>query len=243
MSIVSNYSRMMIVSSNYDFGVNGNPPNEQQVFELVFDPNNGQMVSTGLYTDAQRIQKTNDAYAFFLEQFGVDFANGTPVPTLPGSVVANNFQLVPYASGVAPVTVNHLDFDSAHLGRGVTGKWYAFQFGFACGALSDGSYPGGLHVGEHYGAGDVISYYDYVMLDSDGAAPGPQFKRDTIVCRSPWASKNVVNTQGYTDTLSKLENIDMDGKVGYYFEDYAFQKDMITGDVTGRNRTMFTWFN
>jgi hypothetical protein len=243
MALVSDYARLVELTSDLDLGPNGVPPSEQQVFQLVIDPNNSTMVTTGLYTQDEATQKRNDAMAYLLVQFGIDFANGTPDPVIPGAAIASGWEMFPYASGVKIGSQIDVAFDSVNIARGVTGTWHGFQFGQVCGAGISGVFPGGLHAGEKFVAGDVLAYFDYNLLNSNGNPPSPQQKREVLIMRSPWTSKNILNSQGYIDTLSKLEVVDSNGNVGFVDESIMFQKDIVTTDVTGKTRVTITWPN
>lgn len=240
MSIVKNYSRLIVIGDDVDYGINVNPPNETQVINEVYDPNNSQLTLTGVLTPDRLVQVKNDAIAFFNSRFGVNFAISTPlnIPGLPPAIQANGFAMFPYGTATAPI---NMIFDSNHIDRGATGFWNAFQFGWACPALADGVFQSGLYAGNTYNAGDVISYFLWVFAPTQGGSLTSQYKTDVITCRSPWVSKNVPDQQGYTDTLSRLECLDENGNVGYYFEDYEFSKDPVTNDVGTKFRAIFTW--
>jgi len=225
-----------------DEGPNVSPPNEWGVIENVFDENNSQMLSTGLKSPEELVALINQKNEFFAVDFGIDFADGTPIPGFPGAVTAGNFAMYPYGTAGAAI---QLDLDSDNVGRGATGTWSAFQLGWACPALSDGVFQGGKYVGEPYKYGDVISFFLWVFAPTNGAPLTKDYIKfaDVIQLQSPWLSKNVLDQNGFEDTLSRLQCFDDQGAEGYYFEDYEWQLDPETGDVKWRFRAIFTWPN
>jgi hypothetical protein len=247
MALVKDYARLLSLSGNDNLGPNGIPPTQQEVLQLVFDPNNSTMVSTGLYTTTEVNAIRNAAFQYFLTQFGIDFINGVPAPGFPpgsGALFDTTFTwlLIPYASGVKPGTEIRVDFDSTHLRRGIHGKWRGYQFGQVAAAVASGTF-GGLSTGLDYVAGDVITDFQYNLLNTNGNPPGPQYKREVIRMRTPWVSKTIQNNQGYSDTLSKLEAIDECGNIGFVLESIMFQRDLLTTIVTSKTRVIATWDN
>lgn len=240
--IVDNYARLVDIGIDLNLGVGFQPPNEQQVIDGVFDANNSTMLSTGLMTPDELVATKAIANAFFLADFAVDFANGTPLPNYPGGFTADGFDMYPYGTAAAPINVV---VDSDNLGRGATGTWSAFQFGWACPALADGTFQGGLYAGNTYKKGDVISYFIWVFAKTNGAPLAPQFIKgsESIPCRSPWVSKNILDQQGFTNTLSPCECHDENGVLGFYMETYQYHKDPTTLEVTFRFKAQFTWPN
>ncbi len=240
--LVANYKRLINIGIDLDLGTGVQPPNENGVIDGVFDANNSQMLSTGLYTPEELLALKEMMEAFFDENFAVDFANGVPIPDYPGAVSANGFDMYPYGTADAPI---NLIIDDEHLLRGASGTWCAFQFGWACPATSNGSFLGGTYKGNTYNEGDVISFFVWVFADTGGQPLAPKFipGSEVVICQSPWVSKNVLDQQGFTDTLSRLVCIDALGNKGYYFEDYEYQEDPTTTDVIFRFRAIFTWPN
>lgn len=56
--------------------------------------------------------------------------------------------------------------------------------------------------------------------------------REVLVMASPWISKNVINSQGYTDSISKLEVFDECNRRGFVMENIVYTKDDVTNVVT-----------
>ena len=232
------YDRIILLSNDLDVGINAPPPTTAQVIAAVFDPDNSTMVSSGLYTVAEANAKKQDAYDYFLETFGLDFLAGTPLGQ--GRYLAGGWVLYPYASGVSASSAIDVSYDSADRSK-AKGKWRGFQFGQVLAATVNGSFVGGTHVGNTYVAGDVLAYFDYDMLKTNGGPISSAKGREDLIMRSPWTSKNILNSQGYTDSLSKLEVIDECGHLGFVMENIVWIKDEITDMVRTKTRVVCTW--
>lgn len=232
------YNRVILLTNDIQVGINAPPPSTADIIAAVYDPNNSTMVSSGLYTQDQTNQKIADAFAYFLNTFGLDFANGFPIGG--GRIVAGGWILFPYASGVKPGGQINVALDTSD-GKGNNGMWRGFQFGQVLAATTSGVFPGGTRAGQSFVAGDVLAYFDYNMLNTNGGPIGSYTQREVLVCRSPWTSKNILNSEGYTDSLSKLEAVDQNGNVGFAMENIVWVKDAITNMVTTRTRVVVTW--
>ena len=101
--IVANYARLIDIGIDLDEGPNVSPPNEWGVIENVFDENNSQMLSTGLKSPEELVALINQKNEFFAVDFGIDFADGTPIPGFPGAVTAGNFAMYPYGTAGAAI--------------------------------------------------------------------------------------------------------------------------------------------
>ena len=234
--IISLYSRMLVISNDEDLGANYTPPSLSQLIASVLDVNHSLAVSSGLYTQTQINTLRTDSFNFFLTQLGIDFAAGTLLPD--GKILATNFLMVPYKSGFAePI---HVSFDSENINRGATSDWYGFQFGEVVAATANGTF-GGAHAGETYVAGDVLAYFDYNLIKSEGGTPTSTQAREIVRFRLPWTSKTIPNSQNYTDTLSKMEAVDSTSNVGFALESIMLIRDPSTGVTYKKTRVTVTW--
>ena len=235
--IVSLYSRMLVISNDENLGANYTPPTLAQLIASVLDVNHSLAVSSGLYTQTQIDTLRNDSFNFFLTQFNIDFASGTLLSD--GKIIAPSFLMVPYKSGFAvPI---HVSFDSENINRGATTDWYGFQFGEVVAATASGAFSSGAHAGETYVAGDVLAYFDYNLIKSEGGTPTSAQPREIVRFRLPWTSKTILNSQNYTDTLSKMEGVDSNNNVGFALESIMLIRDPSTGVTYKKTRVTVTW--
>ena len=132
-------------------------------------------------------------------------------------------------------------FDSLHVDRGATDKWYGAQFGELVACNASGVFQNGAHAGETFNAGDILTCFDYNLVRTSGDALSASQEREIIWCASPWVNKFILNSQGYKDFFSKLEAVDADGRVGFFDENITFNKDVATGNVFTATRVVITW--
>jgi len=242
LDLVKLFDRMLVLTNDTNLGPNFVPPTPAELLAAVLDPNHQLMISSGLYTLAQVNAFTANAYAYLLARFGLDFSTGIVNP-INGEVTlivgSSVFILVPYTSTNA--TVIHVAFDSANVQRGINGKWYGYQFGvviFVAAAAGVQTFPAG---GQIYKQGDVLTVFNFDLLESNGNPPGPQYPRETIKFRSNYVSQNIINSNGFTDSLSKLEAIDSKGKLGSAIENIVFDRVDVGGDVITQTRVVVTF--
>jgi hypothetical protein len=234
--LVSAYSRIVVLASDASLGVNGTPPTTAQVIAKVLDPNHTSMITSGLYTQTQVDEFVVASNLWFLNNFAINFTAGQ---TAPNGVIAVPsfgaplFQLFPYsAQNVVKVT-----FDSSNLNRGVNDDWIGSQFGVVVACTTHVQFSGGYHAGENCSAGDVLAYFNYNLLKSNSSH---SFREDLLVY-TPWTSKNILNGQGYFDSLSKLEAVDQQGNIGFFMENIVWNKDVATNIVGTKHRVIITW--
>ena len=237
MSLVKNFDRMVVLTADKNLGTTYVPPTIPEIVASVTDPNHMSRISSGLYTQPQVNALRSEAIAYFLANFGINFATGTVLPN--GTLAIAGFVMIPYTSATA--TVIRVSFDSKHENHGSNGKWYGYQYGELIACTASGTFTSGSHAGDTYAAGDLLTFFDYNFMNTDGAQPNATYKREIIRARTPWLVKNLVNSQGFVESPSKLEAIDEDGKVGFYMENIMFTKDVDTGNMHSRTRAVFTW--
>lgn len=235
--LVSGFSRMVVLTSDVNLGVNGTPPNTQQLIAAVLDPNHAQMISSGLYTQAQVDAFVSTANAYFLVNFNINASAGQTINgiTYIPSAAAPLFAYVPYAAQ----NVVNVAFDSTNLNRGAAGGWVGSQFGVVIACTTNLQFSGGTHAGETCGAGNTVAYFQYNLLKSGSPSNGNS--REVLQVQTPWVSLDVVNSQGYIDSLSKAQAIDQQANVGFYMENIVWNKDVATNIVTGATRVVITW--
>jgi len=235
---VKNFDRMVVLTTDVNLGTAYVPPTIAQIVAAVTDPNHAAMISTGLYNQTQVNALRADAFAYFNNTFGIDFSVGFVLAN--GTIVLPNFIMIPYSN--LHTSAVHVSFDSAHMDRGSDASWYGYQFGELVVALTAGLITGGTHIGDNYGAGDIMTLFDYNLMKTDGNPPSPDVQREILRARTPWIGKNISpNSQGYSDSPSKLEVVDEDGNVGFYAENIMFIKYVDTGLIYDRTRSVLTW--
>jgi len=230
------YERLLVLTADENLGTNYVPPTPDQRIANVLDPNHTGMVSSGLYTNAQATALRNDAIFYCIQQFGIDFTTGTVLPN--GIIVLPSFTMIPYKSGGDNSI--HVASDSAHPLRGLVGDWHGYQYGELIVPTTSGTFPGGIHAGESFVLGDLLTYFDYNLIKLD-AVPIIPFTREILTARSPWPGKTVINSQGYADFFAKLEMVDSEGNVAYYSEGIMLIKDVVTGITYSNTRVVATW--
>lgn len=242
-TLVSGYSRMVVLTNDISLGTNFTPPTTQQVLEQVLDPNHASMISSGLYTQAQVNAFVQASNAYMLARFGYNFSAGQVDPntgiTYYPTAAAPLVILFPYSAQ----NVVGVAFDTANLARGVTDSWVGSQFGIVIACTITQQFPGGDHAGETCAAGDILTYFHYNLLKTGVPSQVqnlPVF-REILQCQSPWPSKNIINSQNVTDTLSKLEANDQNNKLGFFMENIVYQKDVTTGVWSTKTRVVITW--
>jgi hypothetical protein len=233
------FQRTVLMSGEFSLGVNGVPPSTQQVAAAVTDPLNSTMVSSGLYTQAQVDAKRLDAIAYFNTKFGIDFGTGIQLPN--GSALAGGWIMIPYASGVSESSKVYVVSDSINNSVENGNKWFGFQFGQVCVATVAGTFPGGVYAGGAFAPGDVLAYFDYNLLKTKGGPISGAKGREVLIMATPWISKNITNSEGYTDSISKLEVFDECNRVGFVMENIVYVKDSTTNVVTQKTRIVVTW--
>ena len=125
---------------------------------VPLDPNHQAMINSGLYTQADADQMTNDAIEDVLAKFGIDFRASNPnviinpatgIRTLPGLAV-----FLPIVFGVDK------DFflisDSAASSRG--SEWYDFEVGQICTFIGSGTFTEGTFAGSTFQPNDLCAF-------------------------------------------------------------------------------------
>ncbi len=235
--LITIFSSFDFLSFDKTLGVNYTPPTPAQIAAEVTDPNHISMLSSGLYTQAMIDAFRLEAINYFNVQFNINFSAGTVLPN--GIIVLPPFVMIPFATNAA--NSFRVAFDSDHVSRGITADWYAVQYGEVIICQGSGLFSGGKHVNESYVAGDVLTYIRLNFLKTGGDAPSAEQQRVEYTLRSPYTSKNILNSQGYVESLSKLEIVDPNGRVGFYDENIMFVKDVDTGIVYNKIRVTATW--
>mgnify|MGYP003390032089 CR=1 FL=1 len=240
--LVSAYRRTMLLTKDSAYPPGFPPPTAPQLIGIVFDANNSQMLSSGLYTQPEIVTFSNQAKLWIWNRFGVNFsagevaANGTiGLPTLSSPL----WVLYPYAAQKAVKVV----FDTDNLGRGATLNYDGSQFGFIAVCTSDTLYPGGDHAGDKCSAANVIAYFNYDFLRNNTPPNLVNFFRETHLYTTPWESVNIVNNQGATDSLSKLEVFDEQSRRAFGMENIVFNRNFTTGGYDVKTRVIVTWNN
>ena len=237
MSLVKNFNRLVVLTNDTNLGPNFVPPTQAQIIASVIDPNHESMVSSGLYTQTQVDTLRSNAIAYLNTQFGIDFSTGTVEPD--GSIVLLPFVMIPYTS--ARSAIINVSFDSQNVDRGaVLNSWYGFQYGEIVACEAEGTFPGGLHQGDNYEPGDILTYFDYNLIRSKGGVPLPTQDREIITCKSPYTSKTLINSQTLTDTLSKLVCTNSSSVDGFFDENIMFEK-LDDGTFETKTRVTMTW--
>lgn len=234
---LSTFSRILVQTKDVNLGTAYVPPTPQQVAAAVTDANHDRQVASGLYTRVQVNAQRNATIAYLKDRFGLDFANGVHIPGGQGLIAAGGWVMIPYFA----VNSTIVSFDSDNLFRGLGQNWYATQYGEVLLAQVSGTFPGGDHVGEKFVTGDVLARFEYNLLRAGANNPNLPVNREVLTVQSPWTSKNILNSQGYVDSLSKLEAIDEHGNVGFFWESIMYQKDVTTGNIFLKTRVLTTW--
>ena len=145
--------------------------------------------------------------------------------------------VIPYRSG-QDNSIN-VAFDSLHPLRRIEGDWHGYQFGELLIPSNTGTFPGGVHVGDSFSAGDILTYFDYNLIKLGALPFGTQ--REIVTVFSPWPGKNVPGSQGYTDFFAKLEAVDYNSNQAYYSEGIMLFKEVSTGVTYSKTRVNITW--
>lgn len=240
-NLVKANSRTLLLSKDSSIPPGYPAPTASQLIGLVFDANHSQMISSNLYTSAEVATFVANAKKFILDKFGVNFSagqvssNGTiGLPTL----AAPQWLSFPYAAQ----NVIDVIFDSDNLARGVNLNYKGSQFGVIVVCTSDTIFPGGDHAGDFCSSTDVLAYFNYDLLRTDVPPSLTNFFRETILFQSEWTSKNIINSEGNTDSLSKLAVIDSRNKTGFAVENIVFNGKVATG-ISSKTRVFATWDN
>ncbi|MBS0656072.1 MAG: hypothetical protein JSR46_09860 [Verrucomicrobia bacterium] len=243
--LVSDYARYLELTNDANLGPNFVPPTVDQLVAAVLDPNHEYALASGLYNNDSILALRQKAIAYMKATYCLDFAgpNATldpltgiitlVVPNAPGP--DNVFLMLPYTSQNA--TQIHVAFDSANVERGATGDWYGFQYG----ELVVPEQSGVLCNGQKYNLGDTLSYFEYNLLNSPIPKVAPGVKVEVLTLEASFVSQDIINSQGYTDSLSKSTVIDDCGKSGFALESIVFYKDAASGDIYTRTRFEATW--
>jgi hypothetical protein len=233
--LITLFSRFAFLSFDQNLGTNYTPPTPAQIAASVTDINHTAMLASGLYTQSQIDVFRLESIVYFNTLFGINFSAGTLLPS--GIIVSPPFVMIPFATGAA--NSFRVAFDSDHVAHGITADWYAVQYGEVIISQGSGLFLGGTHGGEAYVVGDVLTYIRLNFQKLEGISPLHQHEEFTL--RSPWVSKNILNSQGYVDSLSKLEIVDSNGNVGFFTENIMFVKNVDTGFVYEKIRVTATW--
>lgn len=238
MSIVKDFKRLVVLTNDINLGPHFQPPTQQQIIQSVLDANYQLMISSGFFTQSQLTAFQPAAFAYFLAQFNIDFSSATPDPTT-GIITVAPFVLIPYTS--INSTIIKVSFDSENINRGSeSNAWYGFQYGVIVAVEADGTFSGGIHQGDSYAVGDILTYANYVLNRSKGPVPVSTADFEVITFQSPYTSKTIVNSQNLTDTLSKLVCIDSTGATGFFMENITFEK-LDDGTFETKTRVDMTW--
>jgi hypothetical protein len=193
------------------------------------------MLATGRYTQSQINQFRVNAINYYKNQYGIDFSQGIHNTYLD----SYNFPyagMFPYAGG-RDNTV-HLEFDSKNKHRGKDGNWYGYQFGEVVGMFSNGTFTGGVMNGTSYQAGDLLAYfnYDFVQLTHSN-------NHESMLCYTPWPTKQPVNSFGKIESFSKMEVVDSEGNIGFFSEDiHVLVNPYNRTDAKMKIRGVFTFY-
>jgi len=237
MSLVKEFSRLLVITSDKNLGSNYVPPDPSTIISSVTDSNHTQQVASGLYTQAQVDALRTKAIQYLQNQFGIDFSSGTPLPG--GMILKDSFIMIPYSNVNTGFT--KVCFDSKNPDRGATSRWFGAQFGELIACQASGTFSSGTHSGETYNAGDILTCFDYNLVRTSGHPLDANQEREVIWCCSPWVNKFILNSQGYKDFFSKLEAVDEEGRVGFFDENITFNKVVSTGEVFTATRVVVTW--
>jgi hypothetical protein len=234
-----NYARVLLLSEDDSLGTSFTQPTSADIIANLFDADNGSMVSLGLYTQDQCDAKKAAGYQHFLDTFGIDFLAG--VNAGYGEYIAGDFILIPYFSGSKPGSLINVALDTDHEDRGANKQWHAFQFGQLVASTVDGTFSGGTHAGETYLAGDVLAYWDYQLIKTNGGPILPTQQREILVCYATLVGRFVVGCQGLGNFYSTATVIDQDGNSGFFVETIYFQKDPLSGNYSTQTRQIITF--
>lgn len=243
--LVKEYGRFLELTHDENFGPNFVPPTVDQLVAAVLDPNHQYAIASGFYDAGSVLVLRQNAIDYMRDTYCLDFAgpNATVDPAtgiitlaLPNpSGPADVFLMLPYTSQNA--TEIHVAFDSANPKRGKRGDWYGYQYG----ELVVPAQSGVLCDGQRYKLGDTLVYFHYNLMNS----PIPKVTRKTdvevLTLITNFVSLDVVNSQTYSDSLTKVQVIDEDGNVGFGLENILFYKEKTSGDVYTRTRVELTW--
>jgi hypothetical protein len=233
------YQRIVLLSHDIDRGINYVPLDNEAVIASILDPNNQSMVSTGLYSQAEVDAKKAAAYQYFLDQYGLDFLNGTVLGN--GQFLSGDWFLLPYASGSTLTSEIDVALDTDHKDRGANKKWHGFQFGQLMTCTASGTFTGGAYVGATYTAGDVYGYWDYQLIKTNGGPISPNKQRETWKCYAELPGRFVLGSQGYSDFKSTAAIFDEDNNRGNFYEIIEFVKDLDTNMVSSHTRQTITF--
>lgn len=235
--LVAEFDRLIVMKANKTLGTSYTPPTAEQIAASVLDINHTTMITSGLYNTTGVADFNNRSCSFFLTEFGINFSAGFVVPTT-SIVVLGNYVKVPFYSGLQTSIL--VSFDSDRLYQGVTGKWYSYQLGDVVLCLND-TILGGRHAGEVCKANYALTYIDWYNARTNGSSITSMHVRKRFIVQSPIASANIINGQGFTDSLSHLEMFDESGARGFFLESIKFFKDDVTGVYYTKTRAVASW--
>jgi hypothetical protein len=212
------------------------------IFDVV-DVNHTKATSTGLYTRQRILRIQADALVFYLEQYGLNFSAGVPVPPFTGIALPNAL-FAPYGVGIGGGGTHHIAFDSAHCSRGKKGNWIVATFGQIVQMIGSGVFTSGRAAGQVYHNGDVLLYAEANFLKQNTSNTtwlNPR-NREIVQTISEYPTLAVNNSQGFIEQHSKVTTYsDADG-VGFAALIITITK-LGDGTTVQKNRMAYTWEN
>jgi len=235
--ISGSFSRYIALTTENNLGTNFTPPTPAQIAAAVLDANHTAMIASGWYTQADATSFRANTISYFQTEYGINFTAGA-VDT-NGIIYALPFVMIPFATN--QFTATTVTFDSDNLNRGAAGGWFGIQYGEVIFCEASGVFSG-VHAGETYNAGDVLTRILYNLAKTNGGPPSAEQPREVLLIDSPYGvSKNVPGSQGYINSLSILGATDENGNTGFYLESITFEKNDTSGVIYGRTRVSITW--
>lgn len=204
------------------------------------DPNHGQMIGTGLYTQAQAHafdqQVLDEAYL----QFGLNFRAGVYDPATGNYVLPGVAIMIPYIDGleedIAIVT------DSKYPNRAKQGDWFVLQAGRGVVFLGDGVFPGGLNAGANYRANDNWVMVEYNLLRKNSNWKKDK-NREVFVAKSYELGRNVLSQWDKSQLILSVDLTDCSGDVGIGSNATTVVRrpQNASGEFILRSMDTFTW--